>query len=415
MHKKFKPNNTKELKLLVDDESIDLNDIDTSLITNMTDLFKCSHRKNYDGIENWDTSNVENMHGLFSFNAYFNNDISKWNVSKVKIMSEMFHFALCFNKPLNDWNVSNVESMNMMFQSAKEFNQSLDKWNVSKVKNMRGMFADALKFDGDINNWNVSYVEAMDNMFNGALEFNKPLNKWNVSKVESMNKMFANTNKFDQDLDSWDIKNLYSMTSMFENSFMCKNDKISLKFKIYSYCLENNNEDEDNKDDTTDLPYCEDEDLDLDIPTFDDSAKYDYDPANLEVKSGRSNVLMPPEGSEEKTYTVTTNSTNSLTVDSSTPFSYGTIEATVTQTQANDAGIIFKCEDNGLDEFWEGTVAYYFFFLSKDGTAYLGKTDYGNWSELAVSSKIAGYSLGDSVNLKVVLKGTKILCFGGGI
>ena len=120
---------------------------------------------------------------------------------------------------------------------------------------------------------------------------------------------------------------------------------------------------------------------------------------------------MPPEGSEEKTYTVTTNSTNSLTVDTSTPFSYGTIEATVTQTQANDAGIIFKCEDNGLDQFWEGTVAYYFFFLSKDGTAYLGKTDYGSWSELAVSSKIAGYSVGDSVDLKVVLKGTKILCF----
>ena len=174
---------------------------------------------------------------------------------------------------------------------------------------------------------------------------------------------------------------------------------------------ENNNENEDNKDDTTDLPYCEDDDLDLDIPTFDDSTKYDYDPANLEVKSGKSNVLMPPEGSEEKRYTVTTNSTNSLIVDTSTPFSYGTIEATVTQIQANDAGIIFKCEDNGLDQFWEGTVAYYFFFLSKDGTAYLGKTDYGNWSELAVSSKIAGYSLGDSVDLKVVLKGTKILCF----
>ena len=126
---------------------------------------------------------------------------------------------------------------------------------------------------------------------------------------------------------------------------------------------ENNNENADNKDDTTDLPYCEDDDLELDIPTFDDSTKYDYDPANLEVKSGRSNVLMPPEGSEEKTYTVTTNSTNSLIVDTSTPFSYGTIEATVTQNQANDAGIIFKCEDNGLDQFWEGTVAYYFFLI----------------------------------------------------
>ncbi|WP_300759149.1 BspA family leucine-rich repeat surface protein [uncultured Brachyspira sp.] len=241
MHKKFKPNNTKELKQLVDNESVNLNDIDTSLITNMSDLFKCSSRKNYDGIENWDTSNVENMHGLFSFNSYFNNDISKWNVSKVKIMSKMFHFALCFNQPLNEWNVGNAESMNMMFHSAKEFNQSLDKWNVSKVRDMRGMFADTLKFNQDINNWNVGNVKEMDNMFNGALSFNHNLNKWNVSKVESMNKMFAGTHAFNQDLNSWDMKNLHSMTSMFENSFMYKNNKISLKFKIYSFCLENNN------------------------------------------------------------------------------------------------------------------------------------------------------------------------------
>ena len=40
MHKKFKPNNTKELKLLVDDESIDLNDIDKwDSVYENTDLF----------------------------------------------------------------------------------------------------------------------------------------------------------------------------------------------------------------------------------------------------------------------------------------------------------------------------------------------------------------------------------------
>ena len=240
MNSKFKPKNTKELKILTDDENINLNDIDTSLITNMTDLFKNSNRKNYDGIENWDTSNVEYMHGMFSYNAFFNNDISKWNVSKVKIMSEMFHLAFIFNQPLNDWNVCNVENMNMMFTGTREFNQPLNNWNVSKVKKMNGMFENAYKFNQNINDWNVSNVEEMNNMFNGANEFNQSLINWNVSKVESMNKMFANTSKFNQDLDSWNIKKLYSMNLMFENSFMEKNNKISLKFKIYSYCLNNN-------------------------------------------------------------------------------------------------------------------------------------------------------------------------------
>lgn len=164
---------------------------------------------------------------------------------------------------------------------------------------------------------------------------------------------------------------------------------------------ENNNED--------DLPYCEDDDLDLDIPTFDDSTKYTYDLAsNLENKSGEVQVL---PGTTENTYTVSTFKPSSLAVDTTTPFTYGTIETTVAQTKANDSGIIFKCEDNGLNAFWEGNVAYYFYFLSQDGTAYLGKTDYGMWYELAVSSKITGYKVGDPVKLKVVLKGSKILCF----
>ena len=246
MSKKFIPKNLKELKILTDNENISLNDIDTHLITDMSNLFKNSVRKNYDGIENWDTSNVEYMHGMFSYNIFFNNDISKWNVSKVRIMSQMFHLALIFNKPLNDWNVKNVENMNMMFNSAKEFNQPLNNWNVSKVKKMNGMFANTCKFNQNINDWNISNVEEMDNMFNGAIEFNQPLNNWDVSKVESMHKIFANTSSFNQDLDCWNIKKLHSMNLMFENSFMEKNDKISLRFKIYSYCLTNNENEKSN-------------------------------------------------------------------------------------------------------------------------------------------------------------------------
>ncbi|TKZ15480.1 BspA family leucine-rich repeat surface protein, partial [Brachyspira catarrhinii] len=73
-----------------EDENINLGSIDTSLITDMSSLFKESSRKKFNGIETWDTSNVTDMHDIFFNCRKFNNDISKWNVSNVENMSCMF-------------------------------------------------------------------------------------------------------------------------------------------------------------------------------------------------------------------------------------------------------------------------------------------------------------------------------------
>lgn len=45
MIKKYKPNSLQELKELVSDKSVHLGDIDTSLITDMTELFKTQRAK----------------------------------------------------------------------------------------------------------------------------------------------------------------------------------------------------------------------------------------------------------------------------------------------------------------------------------------------------------------------------------
>lgn len=71
MIKKYKPNSLQELKELVSDKSVHLGDIDTSLITDMTELFKDSTRKNFDGLETWDTSNVTTMERMFHRAKYF--------------------------------------------------------------------------------------------------------------------------------------------------------------------------------------------------------------------------------------------------------------------------------------------------------------------------------------------------------
>ena len=70
---------------------------------------------------NWiDTSNVTNMTELFSGAEYsgqfnkFNGDISKWNVSNVTDMSSMF-FLSNFNGDISRWDVSNVTDMTGIF------------------------------------------------------------------------------------------------------------------------------------------------------------------------------------------------------------------------------------------------------------------------------------------------------------
>ena len=230
---KYKPTSRKELKDLVTDESIYLGDIDTSLITDMSGLFEFFNRDNYEGIENWDTSNVEDMSGMFTANRNFNKDISKWNVSKVKNMANMFFSAEKFNQPLNDWDVSNVTNMNSMFMNAKSFNQPINNWNVSKVKNMDNMFHNANSFNQDINNWNVSNVTNMRCMFMFARNFNHPLNNWDTKKVKDMAGMFSSAYTFNQNLDDWNIDNLSDMTNFNKDSAL----ELTPKFKTYLYAF----------------------------------------------------------------------------------------------------------------------------------------------------------------------------------
>lgn len=90
MIKKYKPNSLQELKELVSDKSVHLGDIDTSLITDMTELFKDSTRKNFDGLETWDTSNVTTMERMFHRAKYFNHPIGNWDVSSVRTWSAYF-------------------------------------------------------------------------------------------------------------------------------------------------------------------------------------------------------------------------------------------------------------------------------------------------------------------------------------
>ena len=67
----------------------DLNDIDVSDITDMSELFINLNPHNID-ISEWDVSNVKYMGYMFYYCKNFNSDLSRWDVSNVKDMSDMF-------------------------------------------------------------------------------------------------------------------------------------------------------------------------------------------------------------------------------------------------------------------------------------------------------------------------------------
>ena len=150
---KFFPKDKDELQQLIVMQidkygnDVNLNNIDTSKITDMSNLF---YKPDFTGnISNWNVSNVIDMSYMFWY-SNFNGDISKWDVSNVKNMSHCFSDS-GFNQDISNWDVGNVVDMNSMFVWAK-FNQDIRNWNISNVIDMNLMFFKS-KFNKDISNW----------------------------------------------------------------------------------------------------------------------------------------------------------------------------------------------------------------------------------------------------------------------
>ena len=137
----YRPTSRDELKKIINERiskegfKCDLNDIDTSLITDMTGLF---YDSDFNGnISKWNTSNVKSMTWMF-YCSKFDGDISDWDVSKVEDMSYMFAFSE-FNQDISRWDVSSVTNMISMLKLS-DFNQDISKWNVSNVATTFYMF-----------------------------------------------------------------------------------------------------------------------------------------------------------------------------------------------------------------------------------------------------------------------------------
>ena len=137
------PKNKNELSDIITNafknKQYDLNFIDTSKITDMSELF-ININHNFD-VSKWDVSNVTNMNHMFFYCKNFDCDLSNWDVSNVTDMNSMFAFCNKFDCDLSRWDVSNVTCMYRMFFCCENFKgKGLENWDVSNVTDMASMF-----------------------------------------------------------------------------------------------------------------------------------------------------------------------------------------------------------------------------------------------------------------------------------
>lgn len=98
-------------------------------------------------LDNFDTSSVENMEGMFSFN---DTDFMKdqhikisLNTSNVKNMSKLFHYAYVSYLDVSDFNVSKVTNFSNTFGYTWLYELDLTGWNTISATDMTSMFEDS--------------------------------------------------------------------------------------------------------------------------------------------------------------------------------------------------------------------------------------------------------------------------------
>ena len=218
-------------------KKIDVSKFDTSETTVLEGMFGVFNDatpmilNEIKGLENFDTSKVISMYGMFMNCINLTNiDVSGFDTSQVKYMSFMFYGCESLtNLDLSNFDTSKVTEMDNMFALCRNLiNLNITQFNTSQVTNMRSMFYYCTNLENiNVSNFDTSRVTNMTAMFGECTKIvNLDLSNFNTSKVSDFESMFLNcielqtiyVNEYDEATNTgWTTKSAINSQYMFTN------------------------------------------------------------------------------------------------------------------------------------------------------------------------------------------------------
>lgn len=147
----------------------ELEALDTSNITNMTNMFYYCQKLNSLDLSYFNTSNVTRMTNMFqNCSSLTSVDLSSFDTKKVDSMQQMFSDCKSLTSlDLSNFNTENVTSFySMFYQNTNLTSLDLSSFNTENVTNMLGMFSNCISLKYlDIRNFTFNNVSSYSNIF----------------------------------------------------------------------------------------------------------------------------------------------------------------------------------------------------------------------------------------------------------
>ena len=200
-----------------------LENLNTSAVTNMREMFLGCHRLTSLNLSNFNTSKVTDMNSMFSSCSSLTElNVSNFNTSKVTNMREMFNGCSSLTElNVSNFNTSKATNMGYMFYGCSSLTElNLSNFNTSKVTYMSEMFFGCSGLTSlNLSNFKTSKVTNMSEMFSdcsGLKELN--VSNFNTSKVTDMWGMFKNCSGLKElNVSNFNTSAVWNMWGMFKN------------------------------------------------------------------------------------------------------------------------------------------------------------------------------------------------------
>ncbi|MBO5468200.1 MAG: BspA family leucine-rich repeat surface protein [Lachnospiraceae bacterium] len=201
---------------------VDISKFDTSQVTDMREMFwGCSSLTELDASK-FDTSQVTDMAGMFYDCWRLNQlDISRFDTSQVTDMRRMFYGCSDLAElDVGKFDTSQVTNMAGMFYNCWRLNQlNISKFDTLQVTNMYGMFEECSGLKSlDVGKFDTSQVTDMAKMFWGCSGLKSlDVGKFDTSQVTDMYGMFYECSSLTElDVSKFDTSQVTDMAGMFE-------------------------------------------------------------------------------------------------------------------------------------------------------------------------------------------------------